>query len=674
MLYLGVALWTVRAILPAPAHTVPYPAALNGTTGMWIYFGDEKYVLAAIARNAQSVVAGRWRLFDNGFCHPMPKPVTLGEHMFGEGLLAAVPYALTRDPILTYNMVLVLSLLLVALAMYALVLHWTADPGAAFVAGLLFGFHPVRVGDPAHPFCSAIHWGPVALLFAHRLFVRRGWLDVVGLTVAVGLQLLESLYTLVAFAIVGGFYGLALCARHLRGVPSLIPKLLAFGAAIWAVGRTVLGPYLQTRVTWGTLGGRSPILLDLSDFAPGHAAYPGSLALGLAFVALLDRFGRPRPARSDPRLVVLCAGLACLWAAVRQVPLPGMEIAIPGLWGPLSRVIPGLDAIRAANQVRIGTYLASAFLAGYGAHVLTAAQRPWRGPPVTALIAGLAFCEVFCPPIARFTYGHDTAMDVLDVRPSQTTVSFYEREPEGAVLDLPFSLRPAGLIRDMPQYLLLAAFHGRPLAACYNSFLSPLEQDIAALAGRLPERGAVEALHALGFRTVVIHNAALDAKLRRAITDSAHSVEYAGTADGRSFYGLRSATPIHEDLAVLSVSGRPGDPLVLRSGDCLDVVFQNGTNGVFRHPAPIQPSPLLVRWQGASGEIVRTERIQGLLPLALAPGEYQTRALAVSLPAAGEYHVTVAPAGIPRLLIAERDVRVTSSRPDAPSRIGCAPR
>jgi len=57
--------------------------------------------------------------------------------------------------------------------MYALVYFWTGSVSAAFVAGLLFGIHPGRIGDPAHPYVHGNQWTPLALLFAHRLFARR---------------------------------------------------------------------------------------------------------------------------------------------------------------------------------------------------------------------------------------------------------------------------------------------------------------------------------------------------------------------------------------------------------------------------------------------------------------------------------------------------------------------
>ncbi len=49
----------------------------------------------------------------------MPRAATLGEHMIGEGILGLVPDLLFREPILTYNVVLILLPCIGGLAMYA---------------------------------------------------------------------------------------------------------------------------------------------------------------------------------------------------------------------------------------------------------------------------------------------------------------------------------------------------------------------------------------------------------------------------------------------------------------------------------------------------------------------------------------------------------------------------
>jgi beta-aspartyl-peptidase (threonine type) len=124
-----------------PASLLPYPAEAEKHGVVLLDRADQAFTVRAIADNANRLVTAPSTLFATGQCHPFPHPQTLGEHLLGESLLAAAPFALTRDPILTFNAVVLLSLLVPALAMYALARTWTGNAAAGFVAGLLFAFH-----------------------------------------------------------------------------------------------------------------------------------------------------------------------------------------------------------------------------------------------------------------------------------------------------------------------------------------------------------------------------------------------------------------------------------------------------------------------------------------------------------------------------------------------------
>src|SRR5687767_818448 len=92
-LYLAAALWHVRVVLPAPATLLPmHPSWAQGNP---IAQGDQSIVVAAIARNARTLVTAPSRLYEGGQCFPVPNALTLGEHIIGNGLLGIVPYWLS---------------------------------------------------------------------------------------------------------------------------------------------------------------------------------------------------------------------------------------------------------------------------------------------------------------------------------------------------------------------------------------------------------------------------------------------------------------------------------------------------------------------------------------------------------------------------------------------------
>jgi len=677
------ALWAMRVILPAPDSTFPYAAELDKYEtplvehNEWrftpIEQQDQQFVASVVAHHARTLLSAPWRLFDTGQCYPMPKAITLGEHMFGAALLAVVPYALTRDPIVTYNTVVILALWLPALAMYALVYHWTRNVGAAFVSGLLFAFHPDRVFYPAHPFIHGNQWTPLALLFAHRLFTRRGWWDAAGLALFVGLQILESPYQLLAFAILGGIYGSHLVLHNLRLLPSLAPKLLAVGGVTAAIAAAVFGPYLHTRATWpGLLRSQDALyplsLHELADFGVGGGAYTGSVALLLVAIGLLDRLRGARGSRGDdPRLALATAGLLVAWTVVEGVRIPLLNVFLPSPLVLARGIVPGLDALRVPVLARLGVHLVAAFLAGYGLLALVEGRRTVTRHAITAVFAGAAFAEVFYPAAAVHAFRHSVAMKAYSVRPPADVVQLYGHVPHGAVLDLPFSDDPRGNV----HYLLLQAFHHRPVAGCYNSFPAPTQAAIFALATGLPDARAADALYALGFRAVVLHEELLSpAQLphyRRALSGlpsaGTHLVRV-GEASDHVMY--RFASPRRVETGFTALTTIVSLPESLDAGTravTLRLTIRNDTTALYRHPDPIEPSTLLVRWHAQSGAVAAEHRFATLMPLALAPGGERRRSTSIPVPAvSGDYEVTLASVSTPEVVLATTAVHVRPPR------------
>src|SRR5262245_30578347 len=205
VVYLGAALFAFRVVLPDPSGRLPYSAHLT-SANLAVDQTDQQFVVASLAQASRAVLDAPSTLWDNRQCHPMWRPVTLGEHMFGEAMLGAVPAWLTDDPVFTYNAVLILGLWIAGLSMYALCGAWTQSTRAALVAGLLFAFEPGRIGDPTHPFVHGDLWSPLVLLAVHRLFTRRTWGAAAGLAVAIALVLLESLYAIFALMLIAIVY------------------------------------------------------------------------------------------------------------------------------------------------------------------------------------------------------------------------------------------------------------------------------------------------------------------------------------------------------------------------------------------------------------------------------------------------------------------------------------
>lgn len=663
--YLAAALWAYRVVLPSPGGTLPLPQAGPGSHRTATMSGDLRQVIGVVTNDARTLVSRPRRLLDGIQCYPMPFGATLTEHMIGEGLLAAPTYLATGDPFVAYNVTLVAILWLGALSMYALALYWTGSAPAALVAGFLASFHPVRIANPAHPYVSANLWTPLALLFAHRLFATGRWQAAVGLAGAVCLQLLESVYQVLAFAVLGAVYGLSLLARHARVAGRRLPQLLLAALAVLALAAAVFGPYLRVRDAFPVLTGRVPLLLQPRDFLYGGAAYVGTICLVLAVLGLLDRLRGARPrAGSDPRVPLLIGAALLFWASVAFVWLPGVG-PVPSLTTLAAAVVPGLDAIRATFLVAWGVHLVAAFLAAYGVLLVTARARASLRWALAAVCVAAAALEAFDPARSARAFGTSSALVAEPLRPRPAVEALLERIEPGAVLDLPFTFDPLVALGTLPGYVLQSAFHHQPVAACYASFNSPVQHDVVELAQRLPEPLAADALYALGFRTLIVHRDVMWPGVGEAIVEVLRTAErtraeHVGETDeGTRPVVVRLVSDTSIEPSFQALRPAPIAPIEVEPPSA-EVEFAFGVQGTktYRHPDPIWPTRLLVRWY--EGAVVKAEaRATLLLPLAIAVGDRATRTLSLDVPLPpGAYIVTLSPATDPERIVGQRYVHV----------------
>ncbi len=82
---------------------------------------DQRFTTWVVARNARTLLERPGRLWDAEQCYPSEKALALGESALTLGLLGVPAYWLTGDPIVTFNLVLMLLPLISALAMYLLI-------------------------------------------------------------------------------------------------------------------------------------------------------------------------------------------------------------------------------------------------------------------------------------------------------------------------------------------------------------------------------------------------------------------------------------------------------------------------------------------------------------------------------------------------------------------------
>ena len=620
----------VAVVYAAVAITWTWPLARQATTHTAMQspsedlaLNDQTAVVSLAARNAAAILDGDLqRLINQNICHPMPRSATFGEHGIEIGILSLPVYALTRNPILSFNSGILLLVVISGVGMFALVRHLTGSGAAGFVAGALFAFDPVRLGDLAHPHVVGLHWIPPALLMFERLLASGRARDAVLLALFAALQTLVGSYPLVVFTAFAAAYG-AVRLVQLRGAIDrrrVVGLALAVGFAV-CVAALVLAPYAITGASWGTLRAKKMYLIMFEWLLPGAHHAIGASALLLALPLVLLRARRPTPVPA-----VLLGTVVCTALASHGVLWPGGPF-LGGLYPWLASQVWLLGAVRVPAAIGHGIHLGFAILAGLGmARALDRWQLGRAGrAAVLAVASALVFVTIFQPDISLRLYRSTQRVDLTLRAPGPGVLAAYEAFDDGGhpgpIVELPLTAS-RGVLWENPRYVLMAAYHQRPTAACFKSHVPPTYYNMARIVGRLHLNAAIDELAASGFRNLVVYHNVL-AKMPDVleVMRRRDGVEVLYESDTVSSFRIDREVAVHSDPAALRLLSVTRRRTFVKAGvrEFLDFEVANRARPVWVLPRPVEPTIARFRWwkNGIAG--AWSER-RFLMPIALAGG------------------------------------------------------
>src|SRR6185503_13426836 len=104
--------------------------------------------MQALLSNPAAVVNGA--IFNANIFYPATGTLAYSDHLLLQSLVLAPLYAVTRDTVLCYNVLLLASLVASALAMHLLMRTVAGTEAGAWVAGLAWGFGSYRFAHLIH--------------------------------------------------------------------------------------------------------------------------------------------------------------------------------------------------------------------------------------------------------------------------------------------------------------------------------------------------------------------------------------------------------------------------------------------------------------------------------------------------------------------------------------------
>ena len=228
----------------ARAATDAVPDFGDSLLNAWILGWNGRYLLALLHGSV-----GTWQDYWNAnIFYPEPLALTCSEHLFAQGVQGLPVYAATGNLLLTHNLLFLSTFVLSALGVYLLVRDLTGSRGAAFLAGLLYGFAPYRINQFTHLQVLSSQWMPFALFALRRFFVTRLWRYVALATAALVAQNLSCGYYLIYFAPFVALYVVyELVDRGLWRTPRVLGGLAVTALLTALLTWPFLSPYLETR-------------------------------------------------------------------------------------------------------------------------------------------------------------------------------------------------------------------------------------------------------------------------------------------------------------------------------------------------------------------------------------------------------------------------------------------
>jgi hypothetical protein len=376
------------------------------TTSLYSDLGDPLLNCAVLEWNARHLpLTNAWWNFPS--FAPLSGVTAFTEHLLGAYPLASPVIWITGNPVLAYNVVLLLCFPLNGIATFVLVRELTGSAFAAFVAGLAFAFAPFHAEHLSHLQTLMAFGMPLALFGLHRYLIagRRaglawfalGWLS----------ALLSNAYMLAFFPILVVLW-LVWFFRATEWRRSVHVGVVAMLAT--AVVLPLLRGYYVRQTAYAFMRSYTEIKANSADIAAlagiSHRAvlwkdwlpstnYEASLFPGFAIVALavigviahVRRKPLASPCRSGPVIFYLLGAIAMWLFALGPEP---QWHGVPSMlkYGPywLLLRLPGAQSIRVPARAWLPATLCLAVAAGFGAAYLASNGRTKRVLGVLALL------------------------------------------------------------------------------------------------------------------------------------------------------------------------------------------------------------------------------------------------------------------------------------------------
>lgn len=370
-----------------------------------IYGGDARLVLWTLAWDNHAVLS-RLPLFDSNIFYPAPHSLVYNEHLFGVSLFSLPIYALTRNPVLAYNLLWWLSFPLNLGAMFALLRRHVDGDIAALGGACVYTFSFYKVLHAYGHLHLLWTWLlPLSIVLLERWTEQPTLLRAICWGGAVLLQSLASWYLAVMIFVAHIPVALFMGPEWLRRGRARQLWQLALALTLVAL---VVWPFARPYLTLPSAGIR-----EAASFSADRYSYllpPENTAAGRWWARHVPRAWvreAPRSIWGEQTLfigyaaIVLAAVGAISLARQRRRRLLGTYLtmalvalalsfgpSLNGAWTPFSVLghVPGLGAFRAPARFALLVLLGVSMLVAHGVRAVEQRAAGFRSAAAVLLV------------------------------------------------------------------------------------------------------------------------------------------------------------------------------------------------------------------------------------------------------------------------------------------------
>ncbi len=535
-------LYTIVILLYAAITLIiTYPLILNIETNL--ISGDPSLNTWILAWDVHSILTDPMHLFDaNAFYPFVDNSLAFSEHLLANIFIALPIIVATDNPVLSYNVIFILSFILSGFGMFLLTDHYLNDKYSAFLAGIIFAFCTYRFAHLGHLQLLTAQWMPLSVLYLDKFLHKTTYTNLFLLILFFVLQVLSSWYYAFYITIALGLYFvyLSIFDQSIRNKilhdSDFHLKSVIFIVLCMIIILPFTLPYIQLQYEYGFT--RSIVELDVNsadvmDYfltSPHnvlygklsqpyqenrnwgeHSLFPGFLVVVLSLTGLSRLSKRSSSGPSSIKfytggriqnfyvILALCAFVLSLGPKLHFF---GKIIDLHLPYYYFYKYLPGFDSMRVPSRINIVVMLSLSVLAGYGLHKLLNDKSSTLKIFITLLFTIVIIFESYVPFVVAVTPVGDDIPDVYKWLSNESG--------DFAIVELPTGNINANSLYYDTIYMYYSTYHWKKIVNGYSGFFPPKYFMLLEKLQMFPSNESINILKNLKVKYIIIHSENLD--------------------------------------------------------------------------------------------------------------------------------------------------------------------